>query len=60
MTAGCPILTATLAAAFVSGCAAGPDFVRPSVPAAAGYAPEKLVAETAAADIRGGEAQHLV
>jgi NodT family efflux transporter outer membrane factor (OMF) lipoprotein len=60
MSPGFRILAATLAAAFVSGCEVGPDFVSPSVPAAAGYTPEKLAAETAAADIHGGEAQRLV
>jgi NodT family efflux transporter outer membrane factor (OMF) lipoprotein len=38
----------------------GPDFLRPAVPDAAGYTPEKLASETAAADIHGGEAQRFV
>ncbi|OJA78285.1 RND transporter [Burkholderia ubonensis] len=49
-----------LAAAWLAGCAVGPDFVRPAPPQAGGYAREPLPAQTAASDIHGGEAQHFV
>jgi NodT family efflux transporter outer membrane factor (OMF) lipoprotein len=54
------ILAAVLVPALLSACAVGPDFLRPSVPQAAGYTPEKLAPQTAAADIHGGEAQRFV
>jgi NodT family efflux transporter outer membrane factor (OMF) lipoprotein len=44
----------------LDGCVVGPDFQSPPAPAVAGYTPEPLAAETASADIAGGEAQHLV
>ncbi len=51
-----------LAAALVllGGCEVGPDFLRPSAPAATGYQPEPLPAETASADVEGGEAQRFI
>ncbi|WP_080427602.1 efflux transporter outer membrane subunit [Burkholderia ubonensis] len=48
-----------LAAAWLAGCAVGPDFVRPAPPQAGGYAREPLPAQTVASDIHGGEAQHF-
>ena len=44
----------------LAGCAAGPDFVRPAAPETAGYAPEPLPAQTASADVSGGDAQRFV
>ncbi|WP_374359597.1 efflux transporter outer membrane subunit [Pseudoduganella danionis] len=54
---------ALLAAAALSGCALGPDFKRPEVPAAAGssYTATALPAQTAsAAGVTGGAAQQFV
>jgi hypothetical protein len=52
---------ATLAAvALLAGCAVGPDFERPPASEVGGYAREPLPAETAKADIAGGEAQRFV
>ena len=50
------VLTAALA---MSGCAVGPDFKTPAVPAAPGYSAQPVPRETASAPIAGGEAQHL-
>jgi NodT family efflux transporter outer membrane factor (OMF) lipoprotein len=44
----------------LSGCAVGPDWFRPAPPAVEGYTPEPLPAQTAAADVAGGEAQRFV
>src|SRR3984957_6300191 len=48
------------AAACLSGCEVGPDFLRPTAPDVAGYTPETLSADTTTASIHGGEAQHFV
>lgn len=56
---GWPIFVLCVAA-LCAGCAAGPDFVRPSAPAVNGYTPEALPERTASADIGGGEAQRFV
>src|SRR3984893_13188942 len=47
-------------AALTPGCAVGPDFERPAAPEVEGYAREPLPAETAKADIGGGETQRFV
>ena len=47
-------------AAFVAGCAVGPDFHKPAAPAVQGYSPEPMAPHTAAADISGGAAQNFV
>jgi NodT family efflux transporter outer membrane factor (OMF) lipoprotein len=44
----------------VAGCAVGPDFERPAAPDVAGYTPETLAAQTASADVQGGDAQRFV
>jgi NodT family efflux transporter outer membrane factor (OMF) lipoprotein len=44
----------------LSGCAAGPDFQRPSAPAVARYTATEMAAQTASAPTQFGEAQHLV
>jgi NodT family efflux transporter outer membrane factor (OMF) lipoprotein len=48
------------ALALVAGCAVGPDFQRPGPPDAAAYTREPLPAQTASADIAGGEAQRML
>jgi NodT family efflux transporter outer membrane factor (OMF) lipoprotein len=53
-------LAATMALALVGGCEVGPDFFRPTPPAAAGYQPESLPAKTTSSDIEGGEAQNFI
>lgn len=54
------ILALLAFAASVTGCAVGPDYRAPEGPAGAGYAPTPLPETSAAAPVRGGEAQHLV
>jgi len=53
------VAPATFALLLVA-CAVGPDFERPTAPEVEGYAREPLPAETAKADIAGGETQHFV
>ena len=53
-------VAAMLSAALVSGCAAGPDFVRPAAPVAQRYTAEPLASETAATPVAGGAAQRFV
>ena len=48
------------AVVLLAGCAVGPDFERPPAPEVEGYAREPLPAETANADIAGGETQRFV
>jgi len=65
MPGGCacrrlPAATASLAALLFAGCTVGPDFLRPEAPAVKSYTPEPLPAETASAEIAGGEAQRLL
>ena len=50
---------AALISVSAAGCAVGPDFERPAVPAVQGYTPEPLTARTAAADDPLGGAQHF-
>jgi NodT family efflux transporter outer membrane factor (OMF) lipoprotein len=50
---------AALLAASLLSCAVGPDFKRPPAPDAAGYGNAQPSADTAAADIAGGNAQHF-
>ncbi len=47
-------------ACFLTGCAVGPDFQRPSAPSVAGYEPQPLPGQTASVDVKGGEAQRFV
>jgi NodT family efflux transporter outer membrane factor (OMF) lipoprotein len=47
------------AAALLAGCEVGPDFLRAAAPETKGYTPEPL-APTAAAKIKGGEAQRFI
>jgi NodT family efflux transporter outer membrane factor (OMF) lipoprotein len=43
----------------LSGCAVGPTFKSPAPPAAAGYTPQSLPAQTESTPVAGGEAQHF-
>ncbi|HZP91850.1 MAG TPA: TolC family protein, partial [Burkholderiales bacterium] len=51
---------AVSAFALLSGCTLGPDYHRPAAPGVSGYTREPLSAQTAAADIAGGDAQRFV
>jgi NodT family efflux transporter outer membrane factor (OMF) lipoprotein len=55
-----PVFLTALLATLAAGCAVGPNYHRPEAPADAAYAPAALPEVTAAANIAGGEAQHLV
>jgi len=44
----------------LSACAVGPDFAPPTLPADAGYTPERTPAATASADVAAGSAQKFV
>ena len=48
-----------IAAAHVTGCAVGPDFIHPPAPDVSGYTPKPLPAHTAAADNAVGAAQRF-
>ncbi len=51
---------ALLISAVLTGCAAGPDFKRPSAPVAEGYAPASSISEpTASAPVPAGESQRF-
>src|SRR5437879_6099449 len=52
------VLLAT--ASFLSGCTVGPDWFRPAPPKVEGYTPEPLPAQTASADVAGGDSQRFV
>ncbi|AYH45733.1 hypothetical protein CDA09_20500 [Azoarcus sp. DN11] len=47
------------AVAMLTGCAVGPDYVRPHLPASAAYSPAPLPATTPATPVPGGAAQHF-
>jgi NodT family efflux transporter outer membrane factor (OMF) lipoprotein len=49
--------SAAIAVALLSGCAVGPDFVRPSAPDVSGYTPERLARETASSTGLAAHAQ---
>src|SRR3984893_11446983 len=59
--AGCLLRIIAFAATtlLLSACAVGPDFERPAAPEVEGYAREPMPAETAKADIAGGETQRF-
>jgi NodT family efflux transporter outer membrane factor (OMF) lipoprotein len=48
------------AAAFLAGCAVGPDFATPPAPSASSYTTPPLPDTTAAAEVAGGQAQRFV
>nr|WP_315218515.1 efflux transporter outer membrane subunit [uncultured Duganella sp.] len=52
-------MAAMLSAALLSGCAAGPDFVRPAAPVAQRYTAEALAPDTASTPVGGGAAQRF-
>lgn len=52
-------ISALTASVLLSGCAAGPDYVRPASAPSAGFAPTPLPASTAATPVAGGQAQHF-
>jgi len=54
-------LTTVLSTIMVlTGCAVGPDFKRPTMPAVDRYTPEQLPKRTASVEVKGGEAQRFV
>jgi NodT family efflux transporter outer membrane factor (OMF) lipoprotein len=53
-------LPLVIGVALCASCAVGPRYHRPETPANAGYAPAPLPEVTAAAEVHGGEAQHLI
>jgi NodT family efflux transporter outer membrane factor (OMF) lipoprotein len=53
-----PIAVAALF--LLTGCAAGPDYVRPNLPPAARFTPQALPETTASAQVAGGAAQRFV
>jgi NodT family efflux transporter outer membrane factor (OMF) lipoprotein len=53
-------LPLVIGVALCASCAVGPRYHRPETPANAGYAPTPLPEVTAAAEVHGGEAQHLI
>jgi NodT family efflux transporter outer membrane factor (OMF) lipoprotein len=58
-----PLITAAtvaMSAALFSSCAVGPRYHTPAAPTDTGYAPAALPEATAAVDVHGGDAQHLV
>ncbi len=52
-------LTALIVAGWLAGCAAGPDFVRPTAPDVPAYTAAPLPAQTVAAATTLGDAQHF-
>jgi NodT family efflux transporter outer membrane factor (OMF) lipoprotein len=44
----------------MTGCAAGPDFRRPTIPAVDSYTPQPLPGQTVSVEVKGGEAQRFV
>jgi NodT family efflux transporter outer membrane factor (OMF) lipoprotein len=53
------LLARLLVALLATGCAAGPDYVRPAAPTATRYTAEPLAANTAASPVAGGASQHF-
>jgi len=53
------VLLAAITVGMACGCAVGPNYRVPAAPAGAGYAPTALPEKSAAAPVRGGEAQHF-
>jgi NodT family efflux transporter outer membrane factor (OMF) lipoprotein len=54
------LILAASAAALLAGCAVGPDFRRPHAPDVSGYTAQPLAPKTAAAEVKGGEAERFV
>ena len=53
-------LIALAVVALLSGCAVGPDFHSPTLPATAGYTAKPIFATASTADVTGGEEQRFV
>jgi len=51
---------AAITALTLTGCAVGPDFMKPAAPAVDGFTPEPLGSRTAAAPTKGGDSQRFV
>ncbi len=49
-----------IALALLSGCAVGPDFMRPADPPVTGYTPGRMPTRTVSAGVAGGGAQRLI
>jgi len=54
------LIAITLAAVLISGCAVGPDFRRPTLPADSGYTSKPLTVTSSAGSVAGGEEQRFV
>ncbi len=54
------VIAVSIALVLMTGCAAGPNYERPTTPAVDGYTPQPLPAQTASVDVKGGEAQRFV
>jgi NodT family efflux transporter outer membrane factor (OMF) lipoprotein len=54
------VIGTALAFDLLAGCAVGPDFEPPPAPDVSGYTAQPLPQQTAAADVKGGEAQRFV
>lgn len=54
------VAAAVAAAAWLAGCAVGPDFRRPAAPALVDYARRSLGPQTTSAEITGGETQRFL
>src|ERR1700756_2794433 len=55
-----PVVVGLTAAAFLAGCAVGPDFERPAPPDATRYTRESLPPGSASAPVPGGQAQKFI
>ncbi|HEX2790248.1 MAG TPA: efflux transporter outer membrane subunit [Steroidobacteraceae bacterium] len=60
MRGHCSRLLPVICAVLSAGCAVGPPYHKPEAPANAGYSPAPLPEVSAAAEVHGGEAQHLI
>lgn len=57
---GVAVFIACVPVLLISGCAVGPDFKSPAAPTADRYTAKRLPSQTAAVNVRGGEAQTFV
>jgi NodT family efflux transporter outer membrane factor (OMF) lipoprotein len=58
--ASAPLGLAAACLLVIAGCAAGPDYVRPTAPTATGYSSAALPTQTSSAPVQGGAAQQFV
>jgi NodT family efflux transporter outer membrane factor (OMF) lipoprotein len=54
------VITVPMTALLLSGCAVGPDFLRPGVPDVSRYTKEPLASRTSSTDIKFGQSQRFV